>query len=94
MKPTPEDKAAGYKHKYNITKSDGSPVDENGIYFVLRLDYHADCDQRHVEACRLAVLRYAEVIASHLPALSADLERILHETHPDNVPNDRVERPR
>ena len=28
----------GLKHKYNITKSNGNPVDAKGVYFVLKLN--------------------------------------------------------
>lgn len=77
MKPTPEDRAAGIKHKYNITRADGSPVDPQGKYFVLRLDIHDGCDQTHVLACRAAARTYADHIEHHLPALSADLRRLL-----------------
>ncbi len=48
------------------------PVDENAEYFVLRLDKNGS-DQIHIEACRKAVLAYAEAIKSHLPELSEDL---------------------
>jgi hypothetical protein len=39
--------------------------------FVLRLDEGGD--SKHVEACRKAVLTYAEEIKDYLPQLSKDL---------------------
>ena len=47
-------------------------VDENAEYFVLRLDKNGD-DPIHIDACRKAVLVYADAIKDHLPELSKDL---------------------
>jgi hypothetical protein len=44
----------GLYQKYNVTKTDGSPVDPNARYFVLRLDTDA--------AARQAVLMYIETM--------------------------------
>lgn len=77
IKPSVEDKRDGLKHKYNLTRVDGSPVDPKGIFFVLRLDYHDGCDETHIAACRMAARTYANEIAEHLPALSMDLQRML-----------------
>ena len=46
-------------------------VNKDAEYFVLRLD--DDGDKKHVDACRKAVLKYAEEIKDHLPELSKDL---------------------
>lgn len=51
--------------KYVIFKADGSPVDPNADYFVLRLDTD--------EAARAAARTYASEIESQLPALAAEL---------------------
>lgn len=83
MKPTPEDKAAGIKHKYNITRADGSPVDPQGMYFVLRLDYHEGCDTRHISACRRAAEAYAIHATDNLPKLSEELLSYLKRTAPN-----------
>lgn len=64
-------KTDGLQFKYAITKADGSPLDENSEYFVLRLD--AGGEPNHVAACRAAVLEYACHIEPHLPNLAADL---------------------
>ena len=77
MRPTEEEKAAGLLPKYHITHADGTPCDPNAQYFVLRLDFHDGCDEKHVAACRTAALTYADEIAEHLPALSADLQAML-----------------
>lgn len=47
-------------------------VDETNEYFVLRLDDNCK-DKIHLEACRKAVLIYAEEIKNHLPKLSEDI---------------------
>lgn len=64
--------SAGLFRKYHITKADGRPIDPDAEYFVLRLD-SGGSDQQHVNACRRAVLLYAECIQSHLPRLADDL---------------------
>jgi len=78
MKPTVEDKRDGLKSKYQIRHADGTPCDENAVYFVLRLDFHNGCDPDHIKACRCAARTYAGQIIDHLPALSADLLKILN----------------
>ena len=62
----------GLINKYKITKADGSDVDPNATYFVLRYDLNQK-DNIHGEACRKALRIYAEEIADHLPRLSFDL---------------------
>ena len=62
----------GLKFKYHITKADGSPVDENGAYFVLKLNSK---DEAHARACRAGARAYAQAIQEALPELSLDLER-------------------
>lgn len=49
-----------------------APVDPRAEYFVLRLDKDSK-DKKHLEACRKAVLVYANEIKEHLPQLSKDL---------------------
>lgn len=48
------------------------PVSEGAEYFVLRLD-SGSSDPVHIEACKKAVLVYADEIESHLPELAKDL---------------------
>lgn len=77
IKPTTDDKNAGLKAKYQICHADGTSCDHNAEYFVLRLDFHEDCDKTHISACRQAIRVYAELIKQHLPFLSADLISIV-----------------
>jgi hypothetical protein len=65
-------KDKGLIAKYIIHKLDGSPVDENAEYFVLRLDYKGK-DKKHIDACRKAVLTYANEVKEHLPLLAKEL---------------------
>lgn len=62
----------GLLRKYRIEKCDGSPVDENADYFVLRLDNGGSCPQ-HIAACREAILAFADAIAKHNPTLAGDI---------------------
>lgn len=62
----------GFHQKYHIQKIDGKPLDENSEYFVLRLDKNGE-DSKHGEACRVAIISYAESIKDYLPQLSKDL---------------------
>lgn len=66
----------GLINKYVIAKTDGSPVDPNAEYFVLRLD--EGCEPNHRNACRSAIAAYARAIEGYLPQLAKDLnERYL-----------------
>ena len=65
-------KETGLLNKYNIAKTDGTQIDENSEYFVLRLDYGGS-DPEHIKACRLAIITYAAEIAYHLPQLFKDI---------------------
>ena len=70
--PTITENPKGLHRKYIISKMNGDPVDENAEYFVLRLDENGG-DSKHIEACRKAIITYAESIQDHLPELSKDL---------------------
>ena len=64
----------GLHQKYHIQKIGYfgyEPLDDGFEGFVLRLDKGGD--PKHVEACRKAVLKYAEEIKDYLPELSKDL---------------------
>ena len=65
---------SGLKHKYNLTKADGSPVDPDGIYFVLKLNSK---DPAHREASQRAALVYANRIQETIPELAEDLRNLL-----------------
>jgi hypothetical protein len=64
-------KNKGLLHKYNITKTNGHPMDIDAEYFVLRLDDKGE--KNHVNACRKAILIYANEIKEYLPELSKEL---------------------
>lgn len=65
-------KSKGIQHKYIISRTDGKPIEEGNFYFVLKLE--GEGDEKHIEACRKAVLKYAEEIESHLPELSQEIK--------------------
>lgn len=86
--PTQLENEAGLHQRYYIQKVVRQPVefmgepcedqlvlrevDPTAEYFVMRLDAGGK-DQKHIEACRIGVLAYANAIADHLPELSKDL---------------------
>ncbi len=67
-------KNIGLYNKYNISKTNGEPIDDNSEYFVLRLDYGGS-DRTHIDACRLAMITYAAHISysNHLHELYKDI---------------------
>ena len=72
MIPTQKENPKGLYLRYLISKADGTPVDENAEYFVLRIDLNGK-DQKHIAACRKALMVYADEIKDHLPQLSREL---------------------
>jgi len=71
----------GLHLKYIVTKADGSSVDPDAQYFVLRLDPKA----KHREAAIVAIMAYADAIEDDLPSLAAEL-RQMYEPSQDTVP--------
>ena len=65
-------KGKGLYNKYNISRTDGTPIDPNDEYFVLKVNGNGDVN--HLEASRKGVLAYAEAIKPYLPELSIELE--------------------
>ena len=59
----------GLYSKYKIEKHDGTPIDDQAEYFVLRLDTD--------RAARVAVLTYAIEIAYSNPTLARDIHRLV-----------------
>jgi hypothetical protein len=55
----------GLYGKYTIQKTDGTPIDPDADYFILRLDTD--------KAARLAARRYADVISNINPVLAKEL---------------------
>ena len=86
--PTREDNPKGLHQRFVIRKITGwrkqetffgteliartKEVNPEAEYFILRLDKFGR-DPKHREACRKAVLYYANEIKNHLPELSKDL---------------------
>ncbi len=64
---TPE----GLYEKYKIERTDGKPIEPENEYFILKVKGIGD--QKHIEACRKAVITYAEEMQKELPELSNDL---------------------
>jgi hypothetical protein len=71
MLKTKEENPNGLHRKYKISKADGTPVNPNNVYFLLKLE--GEGDPIHIEACRKAVLKYADEIEQHIPQLAKDL---------------------
>lgn len=57
--------------KYKIERTDGKPIDPENEYFVLKVK--GSGDKKHIEACKKAVLVYAEEMREELPDLANDL---------------------
>lgn len=68
------DSERGLYCKYRLEKMDGTPVDPDGLYFVLKLNSK---DPAHRRACQAACRRYAELIADSIPLLAEDLLKLL-----------------
>lgn len=64
-------KEKGLYGKYIITRADGKPIDPENEYFVLKIEGKGD--KEHIEACRRAILVYADEIEEHLPELANDI---------------------
>lgn len=81
--PTIKESLNEFHQRYNVSKANGTPVDLNAIYFVLRID---ECggDIFHVIACREALRTYISVLRSnnikHLRKLTDDLYEYLEST--------------
>lgn len=59
-------------NKYTVAHTDGSPIDPQAEYFVLRIDA-AQQDTDHYNACLLALQQYANDIKKTQPVLADDL---------------------
>lgn len=79
--PTQAENPHGLHHRYNITHADGSPVDPDAVYFVLRLD-KGQKDKAHMVACCHAARAYinsvrSSITADHLLKVANDLYKLL-----------------
>jgi hypothetical protein len=70
--PSEHENPNGLHNRYYVSKVSGEPIDEFAEYFILRLDGGGD-DINHINACRKAIVTYAENIEPHLPQLAKDL---------------------
>ena len=62
----------GFYSKYIVLKADGSPVDPEAQYVVLRID-----DGTYVDACRAGVQAFADRVRRENPQLADGLEDAL-----------------
>jgi hypothetical protein len=74
-----EENPNGLHNKYVINRADGTPINPNNVYFILKLE--GEGDSIHMEACRKAILKYAYEIENYLPELSKDI--LLRYENPD-----------
>lgn len=68
-----EENLDGLYQKYIISRTDGLPIPNNNEYFILKLK--GEGQPNHLEACKKAVLAYADSIESTLPQLAEDLRQ-------------------
>ncbi len=61
----------GLQNKYIISRADGLPIEKENEYFILKVNGIGD--PIHIEACKKAVLKYADEIESHIPELAKEL---------------------
>lgn len=71
-----KEKQKGLHSKYVISRTDRKPINPDNFYFVLKLS--GEGDPVHIEACRKAVLKYADEIESHIPELAKDIRRYVN----------------
>ena len=71
MLKSKEETPNGLHNKYVISRTDGTPINPANVYFILKLE--GEGDPIHMEACRKAVLKYADEIENHIPQLAKDL---------------------
>jgi len=71
MIKTREENPDGLHQKYLISKVDGSDIDTEAEYFVLRIDKAGE--RNHVNACLKALKVYSNEIENSIPKLANDL---------------------
>ena len=95
--PNELEKKSGVLNRYMVLHADGSVCDPDAVYFVLRLDSHPNCDEKHVMSCRAACRTYAGLVKDHLPALSHELfmtcDRLSFESRAEIVGIGNLSRP-
>lgn len=83
---TESSRRKGLMRKYLLARADGTDVDPDGMYFVLKLNSN---DPYHAMACQEAALMYANHIYSTHPKLAADLRTCVYALRHDNSGPDR-----
>ena len=61
----------GLYRKYKIERTDGTLINPENEYFILKVKGVGN--QKHISACRKAVITYAEEMHIELPELANDL---------------------
>ncbi len=61
----------GIQKKYIISRLDGTPINPENKYFILKVDGIGDPE--HILASRKAILEYAKAIEHHIPELAKDI---------------------
>lgn len=64
----------GLYDKYRAAKTDGTPVDKDAVYLVLRLDKGG-----YLDACQKAAAAFAAAVADENSRLAVDLDIVLWE---------------
>ena len=65
------EKPNGLYRKYKIERTDGTLINPENEYFILKVKGVGD--QKHIDASRKAVITYAEEMRRELPELANDL---------------------
>lgn len=71
MLKSKEENPDGLYAKYTIGRVDGTPINPEDVYFVLKLE--GEGDPNHIEACRKAIITYADEIREFNPQLAIEL---------------------
>lgn len=78
--PTHIENTEGFHQKYVIAKADGSPVDPNAVYLVLRIDPDLSGDDEWWRTiCRVAARRFANSIRERMPQLADGIKDYLND---------------
>ena len=79
MIPTKNENPTGFHQKYILTRCDGVEIDHRAEFFILRLDEYGK-NPVHINACRKAILAYADEMAATKPQLAKDLYNKYNQT--------------
>ena len=81
--PSATENPDGFHRRYDVAKADGSPVDEDAVYLVLRLDSGSD-DDLWTSLCREAgrYLSQRLIQVGHLKVMAAELYHLCSDLEP------------